>query len=96
MIVGIPRTGTTRLHRLLSRDRRFHWMTFWESQFPVPFPNETLENPTARIAEGKKIIDYMVQSMPKLMDIHPMSNDEAEEELMLMEQLLSLRIRRLR
>src|SRR6185295_13090111 len=31
VIVGLPRTGTTKLHRLLSCDPRFHWMAWWES-----------------------------------------------------------------
>jgi hypothetical protein len=85
VIVGLPRTGTTRLQRLLSRDPRFYSMLFWESQFPVPLPDETLEQPNARIAAGRGIVDYMVQSMPKLLAIHPMAAEEADEEVMLME-----------
>jgi hypothetical protein len=85
VIVGLPRTGTTRLQRLLSRDARFYSMMFWESQFPVPLPDETLEAPQARIANARGIVDYMVQSMPKLLAIHPMAAEEADEEVMLME-----------
>ena len=85
VIVGLPRTGTTRLQRLLSRDPRFYSMLFWESQFPVPLPDETLEQPNARIAHARGIVDYMVQSMPKLLAIHPMAAEEADEEVMLME-----------
>ncbi|MGH8461243.1 MAG: sulfotransferase family protein [Stenotrophobium sp.] len=85
VIVGLPRTGTTKLHRLLSRDPRFYWMAFWESQFPVPFPNESLEKPGARIAEARGIVTMMTQAMPKLLAIHPMDADEADEEVMLME-----------
>lgn len=85
VIVGLPRTGTTRLQRLLSRDPRFYSMLFWESQFPVPLPDETLEQPGARIAHARGIVDYMVASMPKLLAIHPMAAEEADEEVMLME-----------
>jgi hypothetical protein len=85
VIVGLPRTGTTKLHRLLSRDPRFYWMAFWESQFPVPFPSESLEQPSSRIAEGAGIVAYMTQAMPKLLAIHPMDNQAADEEVMLME-----------
>jgi hypothetical protein len=85
VIVGLPRTGTTKLHRLLSRDPRFYWMAFWESQFPVPFPNETLQQPEARIAEARGMVTMMTQAMPKLLAIHPMDADEADEEVMLME-----------
>jgi hypothetical protein len=85
VIVGLPRTGTTRLQRLLSRDKRFWSMLFWESQFPVPLPDETLAEPKTRIAHAKGIVDYMVQSMPKLLAIHPLAAEEADEEVMLME-----------
>lgn len=85
VIVGLPRTGTTKLHRLLSRDPRFWWMAFWESQFPLPFPGETLAQPQARIAEGHKLVEMMTTAMPKLMAIHPMAAEEADEEVMLME-----------
>ena len=84
-VVGIPRTGTTKLHRLLSQDRRFLWMSFWESQFPVPLDGETLESPDLRRSEGQKLVDMMVEAMPQLMAIHPMENEAADEEVMLME-----------
>lgn len=85
VIVGLPRTGTTKLHRLLSRDPRFWWMAFWESQFPLPFPGEAPGHPDARIAEGHKLVEMMTTAMPKLLAIHPMAAEEADEEMMLME-----------
>jgi hypothetical protein len=85
VIVGLPRTGTTKLHRLLSRDPRFWWMAFWESQFPVPFPGEPLEQPQARIRAGRELCAMMTTAMPRLLAIHPMDADEADEEVMLME-----------
>lgn len=85
VIVGLPRTGTTKLHRLLSRDPRSSTMAFWESQFPVPFPGETLEAPGLRIGAAREMVAMMTQAMPKLMAIHPMNADEADEEVMLME-----------
>lgn len=85
VIVGLPRTGTTKLHRLLSRDPRFSWMAFWESQFPVPFPGESLASPALRIGAAREMVAMMTQAMPKLMAIHPMNADEADEEVMLME-----------
>lgn len=85
VIVGLPRTGTTKLHRLLSREPRFWWMAFWESQFPLPFPGESPGDPAARIAEACKLVDLMITAMPKLMAIHPMAAEEADEEVMLME-----------
>ncbi|HEU0196439.1 MAG TPA: sulfotransferase [Nevskiaceae bacterium] len=85
VIAGLPRTGTTKLHRLLARDPRFWWMAFWESQFPVPLPGDTLANPSARIAAGHAACDAMTQAMPELVAMHPMEADEPDEEVMLME-----------
>ncbi len=84
-IVGVPRTGTTKLHRLLSRDPRFYTMQWWEAQLPVPFPDEDLKNPEGRIGQARAMCDYMTQAMPKLMAQHPMSAEEADEEVILME-----------
>lgn len=58
-IVGLPRTGTTKLHRLLSRYPRFYWMPFWESQMPVPLHGEALDDPSPRIAQGAAIVQMM-------------------------------------
>jgi len=85
IIVGLPRTGTTKLHRLLSRDPRFYWMAFWESQMPVPLPGEAVDDPAPRMEQGQAIVDMMTSAMPELMAIHPMENEEADEEFMLME-----------
>ncbi|MDR3419327.1 MAG: sulfotransferase [Nevskia sp.] len=85
VIVGLPRTGTTKLHRLLACDPRFYWMAFWESYYPVPFTGESLEHPDQRIAKARGDVDLMVKAMPHLNAIHPMNADLADEEFMLME-----------
>ena len=85
VIVGLPRTGTTKLHRLLSCDPRLYWMAWWESYYPVPFPGETLEAPAARIAQARSDVAAMTAAMPQLMAIHPMDAEQADEEVMLME-----------
>lgn len=85
VIVGLPRTGTTKLHRMLASDPRFYWMAFWESQFPVPLPGETLEQPGARIAQAEEMVRMMTEAMPRLAAIHPMDAMAADEEVMLME-----------
>lgn len=85
VIVGLPRTGTTKLHRMLSCDPRFHWMSFWESQFPVPLPGDTLARPEARIAAAEEMVRMMTEAMPRLAAIHPMETMAADEEAMLME-----------
>ncbi|HEY0974901.1 MAG TPA: sulfotransferase [Solimonas sp.] len=85
VIVGLPRTGTTLLQRILSQDPRFYSMPWWESRYPVPFPGESLQAPTQRIEQARAEVKVMVEAMPKLLSIHPMDADQADEEVMLME-----------
>ncbi len=85
VIVGLPRTGTTKLHRLLACDPRFWWMAWWEACYPVPFADEVPGHPDGRIAKARGDVDLMVQAMPALTAIHPMNADLADEEFILME-----------
>lgn len=85
LIVGLPRTGTTLLQRVLACDPSFYSMAWWESRYPVPFPGEDLKAPTGRIERARGEVKVMVEAMPKLMAIHPMNADEADEEGMLTE-----------
>ncbi|MGH8453246.1 MAG: sulfotransferase family protein, partial [Nevskiales bacterium] len=85
VIVGLPRTGTTLLQRLLACDPQLYSMPWWESRYPVPFPGESLQAPTQRIERARGEVAVMVEAMPKLLSIHPMDADQADEEVMLME-----------
>jgi hypothetical protein len=85
VIVGLPRTGTTLLQRLLSCDPHLYSMAWWESRYPVPFPGESLKEPKQRIERARGEVKVMIEAMPKLLSIHPMDADQADEEVMLME-----------
>jgi hypothetical protein len=85
VIVGLPRTGTTLLQRVLSCDPNLYSMHWWESRYPVPFPDEDLKNPIERMERARGEVKVMVDAMPKLLAIHPMDADQADEEVMLME-----------
>lgn len=85
VIIGMMRTGTTLLQRVLSCDPQFYSMAWWETRYPVPFPGESLKTPNERIERARGEVRVMVEAMPKLMAIHPMDADQADEEVMLME-----------
>lgn len=85
VVVGLPRTGTTLLQRVLSADPQFYPMLWWETRYPVPFPGESLQTPSERQTRARAEVKVMVDAMPKLMTIHPMDADQADEEAMLME-----------
>lgn len=88
VIVGLMRTGTTKLHRMLSCDPRFYWMAWWETQFPVPLPEETLAQPSARISRAEDMVQMMTEAMPQLTAIHDMEPMAADEEVILMEHAM--------
>jgi hypothetical protein len=85
VIVGLPRTGTTMLHRILARDPRFYTANFWEVRFPSPVtePAEGVEDP--RIAAARAEVAMMVAAMPELLAMHPLDAELADEEVILME-----------
>ncbi|CAA0109194.1 Uncharacterised protein [Halioglobus japonicus] len=96
VIVGLGRSGTTRLHRLLASDPHFLHLESWESVFPVPYP----ECFTARAAgrtdpritsldQGLKAVLYM---SPQVAATHPLGTFEVEEEVGLIQHGFSSQI----
>ena len=52
VIVGLARTGTTMLHRLLSADPGLYSARWWEVRFPAPFPGWDWRGADPRLAEA--------------------------------------------
>lgn len=48
VVFGLPRTGTTALHHLLSVDRQFRYLRSWELRDPVPPPDVATEEADPR------------------------------------------------
>jgi hypothetical protein len=48
VIFGLPRTGTTALHHMLSLDARFRYLRQWEVEAPVPPPDLATEHSDVR------------------------------------------------
>lgn len=89
VVVGLPRTGSTMLHRMLSSAPGMTGVKWWEAQNYTPFPGETRGQPDARRQAAKYYLDYMLEHAPDLMSIHPMSIDQSDEELIILGQLFS-------
>lgn len=85
VIVGLPRTGTTLLQRILGCDRRFHSMLYWETRFPAPLTEPGAPGPDPRIALAEAETQAMIAANPALLSIHPLDAREADEEGMLLE-----------
>ncbi len=85
VIVGPMRSGTTRLHRLLSADRRFAHLRSFETISPVPRPGfeEVMagEKEDFRPVLAERILKVARLANPRTLSIHPTGPYEPEEEL---------------
>ena len=85
VIVGLPRTGTTMLHRVLARDPRFYTMAGWEARFPSPLSEDDVVHPTRRIEMAKAEVQAMIAAVPEVLAMHPLDAELPDEEVLLME-----------
>jgi len=84
-IVGLPRTGTTFLQRLLSLDPANTSPKTWELMDPVPRLKEDLEKDAKkRIKFCQTNIDMLLSLIPHFEDVHEMGSEIAEECTVLM------------
>ncbi|PRD40697.1 sulfotransferase [Phyllobacterium phragmitis] len=79
VIIGLPRSGTTALHRLLSMDPQFQGVEFWLAQKPqIRPPRESWKtNPSYRAAVAHSTM--MISHMPGMIKAHDILADEVEE-----------------
>lgn len=85
-VTGLPRTGTTALHRLLCADPRNQGLEMWLTECPQPRPpRETWDNDPVfhRIQEGFR--QYHADN-PEFAGVHYMSADTVEECWQLLRQ----------
>ena len=84
VILGLPRTGTTMLHRMMASDPRWLALLWYESRNPAPFPDS--EGGTdPRIADAEAEVAAMLEGSPDLIAAHPMDAHAPDEEIMLVE-----------
>ena len=87
IIAGLPRTGTTHLHNLISADPSFRSLPYWESLEPVPLPTEAAtprveDDPRyQRCAKACEMQDWM---MPEFKRMHEMEPDAVHEEIQIL------------
>lgn len=86
VICGLPRTGTTMLHRVIAEDPAFDAARWYEVRFPAPFAGWQPDAPDARIAAAEEEVRMTLEMAPELMAIHPFSATGPDEEIMLLEQ----------
>ena len=86
VICGLPRTGTTHLHNLISSDPALRFLPYWESLEPV-LPEA--ERPAAgeadpRLARTEAALGIIDEAMPYFERMHEMTVGHAHEEIHLL------------
>ncbi len=87
IIVGLPRTGPTHLHNLLSADPQLRSLPYWESLEPVPATIPPPE-PDPRIERAAMATGFTDVAMPHFKAMHEMTPEHVHEEVQL--QLLTI------
>jgi hypothetical protein len=85
VIVGLARTGTTRLHRLLGSGPAFQVAQWWQVRYPAPFPGSDWRRDDPRIAAAHAEVEATLEAVPALATVHPWDPEGADEEVMLLE-----------
>jgi hypothetical protein len=84
VILGLPRTGTTLLHRLLAADSgRVRSLASWESLMPVPFNGE--QGPEKRITAAERSERALKYLAPDFFAVHPIDARGPEEDILLLD-----------
>jgi len=86
IICGLPRTGTTHLHNLISADPALRSLVYWESLEPVLAPSERPAPgaPDPRMARTEMGLQFMHAAMPYFNRMHEMTVDHVHEEIQLL------------
>lgn len=78
-ILGLPRTGSTFLHNLLSQDSSSRWLHLWELFSPSPPPESQTWETDPRIAQAEKLVRQYNYLAPKLASAHYLNSNGPEE-----------------
>jgi Sulfotransferase family len=79
-IAGLPRSGTTFLHRLMSEDPAGRTLLTWESIEPSPPPEPATYRTDPRIARARRQTALVNRLSPRLATAHEYDADSPEED----------------
>lgn len=85
VIVGLARTGSTMMHRLLAADPEVYAVRWWECRAPCPYPGSDWRRDDPRIPDAYAEIEAILEAVPELASIHPWDAEGPDEEIMLLE-----------
>jgi hypothetical protein len=87
VIVGLPRTGTTLLHRLLASDPRIRSLASWEALRPVPMLGDAPaeDDRARRIVAAERSEAALAYMAPDFFAVHPIDARAPEEDVLLLD-----------
>jgi hypothetical protein len=87
VILGLPRSGTTKLHRMIAADPVMQKLPLWRLLYPVRAlaPPVTGTDIDARIQAATQFVEAMRTRSPEAYAAHPMFAEEPDEEYFGME-----------
>ncbi|TDV54966.1 sulfotransferase family protein [Actinophytocola oryzae] len=84
-ICGLPRTGSTLMHRLLAASPSVTSTLSWETSYPLPFPGEG-PDAAERKQRAKDRAELFLRMTPEFGDIHTIEWDGPEEDVILLDR----------
>ncbi len=78
-VTGLPRTGTTLLHNLLSLDPAGRPLMTWEAFFPSPPPSATARRADPRIRRARALVNLLHWLAPRFPVVHPLDPEGPDE-----------------
>jgi len=87
-VTGLPRTGTTALHRLLGADPRHQGLELWLAEYPQPRPPRDQWNTIPEYQSLKAYYSKAHQENPDFLGLHYIDQDVLEECWQLLRQSL--------
>jgi len=79
VVLGLPRSGTTKLQRFLSADPALQATPAWAMWNPAPFPGEQRGDPTPRRQWAAAMMNAVTNTGDSYQIMHEFAADEAEE-----------------
>lgn len=79
-ITGLPRSGTTFLHRLMSEDPAGRTLLLWESMEPSPPPEPSTYRTDPRIRRARRSMRMLLRLSPRLDTAHEFDAESPEED----------------
>jgi hypothetical protein len=83
IIVGLPRTGTTKLQRAMSLDPSVQPLTLWQALNPVPVPVAESDGRDPRIDAAAAMMAALNAESPDFKAIHALNPEEPDEDVWL-------------